>query len=231
MEQPYPPFHLGSWFSLRISLSGAELMAGCVQKLLEISEAIVGVEHSGEGLRTHCHFGIYNSKVNHDTFRKKVKAILAELFPNLGVEGNALFSVKKWDGQEKYLVYMIKGKYALIANCYASTTHVPPIVISDNDYERLKRLWVSKTVEENDYIAFKNSTFFPKFPILDNPNLTDQQLKQFQVLKFEMVVDACKDYARSFNGGYINSKARFVATNLISNFCLFHKIKILPYRI
>lgn len=231
MELPYPPYHLGSWFSLRISLSGKELLNGCVQKLLEISEAIVGVEHSGEATRTHCHFGVYNSKVNHDTFRKKVKLILAELFPNIGVEGNSLFSVKKWDGQEKYLVYMIKGKHPLIANMYSSSTHVPPIVISDTDYERLKRLWISKTVEENDYVAFKNSTFFPKFPVIDNPNLTDQQIKQLNVHKFEIVVDACKDYARSFNGGYINNKARYVATNLISNFCLFNKIKINTYRI
>ena len=199
--------------------------------LKTMCEAVVGVEHpSDEAQRTHCHFAIYNSKVKHDTFRKKLAVYFKELFPDIGVEGNALFSVKKWDGHEKYLVYMIKGKHALIINEWSIPNQLP--VISSEDYERLKAMWISKTVEENDYVAFKNSTFFPvKRPMVNPESASTADWRNLNDINFEIAKSACVDYARSFNGGYINSKARFVATNLISNYCLFNKIKICAYRI
>jgi len=229
MEFPYPMFHIGSWLALRVSLPASVLKVKFLDSLKKLCESVIAVEHPGtEAQRPHVHFGIYNSVVGHDTFRKKLAVIFKELFPDIGVEGNSLFSVKKWDGTDKYLVYMIKGKHPLIINEWS---HTGAVLVSENDYERLKLMWISKTVEENDYIAFKNSIFFPKAPKMTPEEwLASTDLKP-PTISFEVVKDACVDYARSFNGGYINSKARFVATNLISNYCLFNRIKILPYRI
>jgi len=124
---------------------------------------------------------------------------------------------------------MIKGKYTLIFN----EDNTGKELISSEYYERLKRMWISKTVVENEYVDFQHSKFFP------TPRLppTDEQLmvmtmswgareyKQYNDDRCDVIWQACVSYARSFTNQFIDSKGKFIAKNLYSNYCLFNRLK------
>lgn len=226
-----PSFSMGRWFALRLTLP-ASVLSSFVLKLKTLCEAVVGVEHGdADAARTHCHFGLVNSFFTHDVLRKKIVAIVREEFPAHGAEGNALMSVKKWDGQEKYLVYMIKGKHALMYNLNFQS---PMPLISEEFYEILKRKWISKTTQQNDYEDWKRSILWPQLIKLDAEqwiNFTAVETNKFHQNNFETIVKAASDYACSFSAGYMCPKAKYITKDLVSNYCRFNKHKMYSYYI
>jgi len=206
-----------NWFAVRLSFALDKLNDKFISGLKLLCQGMVGVEH-GDAERKHIHLGIVNATISHDPFRKALVKLVRE---HLSTEltGNSLMSVKKWNGQEKYVVYMIKGKNALIFNDY----------ITDDYYERLKSQWISKTVVENEYVRWKNTDFYPKpFKPVDPETMclyTPADYKRLNDDRCDAVWNACIKYAVSFTGGYIDAKGKFLAKNLYSNFCLFNKLK------
>lgn len=206
------PRLLGKCYSIRITLSLIQLPAGFVQDLLSKCHAIVACEHAEEGKRTHIHLAIINSVLSHDPLRKYINMLLKDVTT---LEGNSLLSVKKWDLSDRYLVYIIKGENPFIIN----TEGYPEDYISAEEWICLKNLWVSQSVQENDYSAFKASEFYPN---------TFYTLSPESTLECVDVKKCAVKYALQVHGGYINAKVRYLAKDLISNYCLFNEIKMAP---
>jgi len=198
---------LNRCYCLRVSLAAICLPALFVENLLLKCEAAIACEHQEDGKRTHLHFALFNSSIGHDPLRKYVNSLLKDV---TNLEGNSLLSLKKWDLSDKYLVYIIKGKNEFIINSCNF-----PI----EDWERLKSLWVSQSPQENDYSAFKASPFYP-VPLIMPTGVCS--------VPFEKIVKSAKDYSLKVYGGFVNAKVRYLAKDLISNYCLFNDIKMCP---
>jgi len=211
---------LGKCYSVRVTLSTACLPAKFVDDLLLKCEAVVACQHEEEGKRTHIHFALVNSVLTHDPLRKYINVLLKDV---TNLQGNALLSVKKWDLSDKYLIYIIKGENPFVIN---TDNHIPI-----EEWERLKNLWVSQSVQENDYSAWKASPFFPK-----KTSFTEQYQDEYYKshhkfppsITFDDVRKAALDYALGTYGGFVTAKVRFMAKDLISNYCLFNDIKMSP---
>lgn len=221
----FPPFG-PNWFSVRLTVAFSQLNLAFLGGLKALCVGIVGVEHA-DGSQPHLHLGIVNARLSHDPFRKALVKLVREHLAT-DATGNSLLSVKKWDGQQKYVVYMIKGKYPLMFN----EDNTGKELISSEYYERLKRMWISKTVVENDYVSFKNSTYYPtpRLPPTDDQLVlmmlwNQKEHKQYNDDRCDVIWQACVSYARSFTNQYIDSKGKYLAKNLYSNYCLFNKLK------
>jgi len=228
------PRLLGKCYSVRVTLSLFTLPAQFVQSLLSKCHAVVACEHAEEGKRTHLHFAIVNSVLTHDPLRKFIVSLLKDV---TNLEGNSLLSVKKWDLRDRYLVYCIKGENPFIIN----TDGTPDVdYIPNEEWLRLKGLWVSQTVQENDYSAWKASRFFPKSTIahvykggitavpLQYKISEYQPTVELQQIQFADVRKAALDYALDVYGGFVTAKVRYLAKDLISNYCMFNNIKMAP---
>lgn len=150
------------------------------------------------------------------------------------LEGNSLLSVKKWDLADRYLVYIIKGKNEFKINDEIHESGMCAEHILDEEWLRLKNLWVSQSTQENDYSAWKASVFFPKEKTYTKEYVEwyqSRNLKPLPKLDFDDVREAALSYALDCYGGFVTAKVRFVAKDLISNYCLFNKIKMLPVHI
>jgi len=218
---------LGKCFAIRITLAWNAIADSVIQILASQSEGMVVVEHDEVGKRPHLHIALYNAKITHDALRRQLVAGLKEGHPDIS-GGNALLSVKKWNCQEKYLIYMFKGSNDPTYNHISN--HPNPLddcILSEDEVVRLQTLWKSKCVEENEYSAWKASEHFPKLTAKAS-KATDQNTEMYY--NFDDIVNSARAYSVR-ETIFCNGKTRYVATNLISNFCMFHKIKMLPYRI
>ena len=232
MEPPaVTPRLLGKCYSVRVTLSLLTLPAGFVHALLSKCHAVIACEHAEEGKRTHMHLAIVNSELTHDPLRKFINNLLKDV---TNLEGNSLLSVKKWDLRDRYLVYIIKGSNPFLINTEGNPEED---YIAATEWLRLKNLWVSQTAQENDYSAWKASPFFPKpkYGVITRSDLNDnlpisqwkpsgEQLK----MEFVDVRKAALDYALDIYGGYVTPKVRYLAKDLISNYCIFNDIKMAP---
>lgn len=223
---------LGMCYAIRITLAYEDL-SGIMGTIMAVSEGAVVVQHEEEGKRTHQHMAVYNCTISHDRLRKNLVASLNEALPDLSGEvgGNAYLSVKKWDGKEKYLNYMFKGKNLPTYN-YNKLLALKrdDQVLPDEEVERIMKLWVSTCSEENEYSAWKASEYFPKLAIKKMDPKDQGSTDTVTYWNFDDVVDAARKFAVR-ETGFMSNKTRFVANNLISNFCMFKKIKISSYRI
>jgi len=218
---------LGKCFAIRITLAWNAIAQSVLDLLASQSEGMVIVEHDEEGKRPHLHVALYNAKITHDALRRQLVAGLKEGHPDIS-GGNSLLSVKKWNCQEKYLIYMFKGSNDPTYN-QTFYTHTPlnDLILSEDEVVRLQSLWKSKCQEENEYSAWKVSEHFPKLTAKAS-KATDKNTEMYY--NFDDIVNSARAYSVR-ETIYCNGKTRYVATNLISNFCMFNKIKMLPYRI
>jgi hypothetical protein len=228
-------------YAIRITCAFSLFISNFFQEVLRQTkaEAFAVVEHAEEGKRTHIHAALLNAEVSH----KRIKQIIQAVFSGLpkfelkevsdDIKGAGNFSMKKWDEADKYLVYMIKGKYPLVFNKKRDDTEW----ISPERYEMLKSLWVSKNPQQSEYTNFANSRFYPRSVVV---SLTEEQmlrsttqhvLTKTEPPPFDTVKENATEYVLELYGGYMNAKNRFVVKDLISNFCIRNKIKILPYYI
>lgn len=241
MEPPALVHREGACYAFRITHTFDRLVS-LFSTLMTYCDALAVVEHKEEGKRTHIHASMVNAYVSH----KRIKQVIQERFsidsPVIleEIKGAGNFSLKQWDSKSRYLVYMIKGKYSLLYNQRKvdgpgseTTTWIVP-----EEYERLRLLWKSESIAENEYSEFKASSFCPKPPV--ERELTDHELTQLMTnksfknpnkLHFEEVKDGAIKYILNKYGGFITAKNRFLIKDLVSNFCLFNKIKIECYYI
>jgi len=223
-REPLYPRH-NACFAIR--LTSDEMPNIFWENLNTLCEGLASVMHDEPGKRKHYHVALWNANVNHDNLRKKIKAYWLEAL-GYAAEGNEHISVKKWDGADTYLVYMIKGKNPLLENYRVAT--MAGIVITPDHYEELKTQWRSRNAQENDYSAFKNSPYFPQ-PIRYTQDQVDRATAPLEAYPFDTVKKAAIDYALNVHGGFVNAKVRYMAKDLISNFCLFNHVPMRPFYI
>lgn len=196
------------------------------ENLNTLCEGIASVMHEEPGKRKHYHVALWNATVNHDNLRKKIKIYWQEAL-GFAAEGNEHISVKKWDGADTYLVYMIKGKNPLLAN-YSNSEERDGFAITPEHYEELKNQWRSRNSQENDYSAFKNSQYFPQ-PVVYTARQQFEATGPLEPYPFDTVKKAAIAYAVNLHGGFVNAKVRYIAKDLISNFCLFNNVAMRPF--
>lgn len=228
-------------YAIRITCAFSLFISNFFQEVLRQTkaEAFAVVEHAEEGKRTHIHAALLNAEVSH----KRIKQIIQAVFSGIpkfdskevseDIKGAGNFSMKKWDEADKYLIYMIKGKYPFVFNMKRDDTEW----ISPERYEMLKSLWVSKNPQQSEYTNFANSRFYPRPVVVSLTeeemlrSTTQHRLTQTEPPSFDTVKEKSIEYVLERYGGYMNAKNRFIVKDLISNFCIRHKIKILPYYI
>lgn len=242
-----PVYRAGDCYAFRITHSYDTFPPNFFEHLMSYAEGLLVVEHKEEGKRTHIHAALLNAKVSH----KRIKQIIQSTFSQSitiveQIKGAGNFSLKKWDTQVRYLVYMLKGKYTFLFNSRVDDMGCDTITwIIPQEEERLRQCWKSESVIENEYSGFKASKYWPiatlptvKNAVLDDafwasdhgvprtetPDLTDQQ-------RFAEVRKCCINYILGKYGGFITPKNRYLIKDLISNFCLFNDIKMLPVHI
>lgn len=246
-----PPVHrIGDCYAFRITHSYDSFPQGFFDNLLSYAEGLLVVEHKEEGKRTHIHAALLNAKVSHKRIKQIIQTAYSAESPVVveEIKGAGNFSLKKWDTQTRYLVYMLKGKYTFLFNklrLYNETESRSVIWLSHGEVERLRRCWKSESVIENEYSGFKASKYWPvatlptvQKPILDDafwaadhgvPRTEETPLTDAQ--RFDTIRKACINYILGKYGGFITPKNRYLIKDLISNFCLFNDIKMLPVHI
>jgi len=244
-----PPVHrIGDCYAFRITHSYDTFPSNFFENLLNYAEGLLVVEHKEEGKRTHIHAALLNAKVSHKRIKQLIQTAYSAESPVIveEIKGAGNFSLKKWDTKIRYLVYMLKGKYTFLFNklrLYNETESTTSIWISSQEEERIRLCWKSESIIENEYSGFKVSKYWPiatlptvsKAPVLDYafwaadhgiPRTEELALTEQQ--KFAQIRKAAIDYILDKYGGFITAKNRYLIKDLISNFCLFNDIKMLP---
>lgn len=215
-----PPARVDHCFAVRISVS-EEQLTDVFEEVSKMCEGLMVVAHNASDNveRNHVHMAIYNSKITHDPFRRALLKILKECL-NTEDKGNALMSVKKFDGSLKYLVYMLKGQRHAV--CYNN-------VINEEYIAWLRMQWVSQSEQESLYQLYKRSPQFytkPKVPLELLGEIGYKSLKDTEI--FDQLRESVLAFVLPRNGGYVNAKVRYETKDIISNYCLFNKVKMLP---
>lgn len=231
MEQPR--LQVDKCFAFRITHT-FERLTDIFDELLKHSEGLLVVEHKEEGKRTHIHAALMNATVSH----KRLKQIIQTAYSKgtivlEEIKGAGNFSLKKWDTQYRYLVYMLKGKYTFLYN----KLNTDKIWIQAEEEERLRLLWKSESIAENEYSEFKASKYWPFCDQAKTDSINawlndaDSAGLPKTTNHFDTVKGKVIEFILAKYGGFITAKNRFLIKDLISNVCLFHDIKILPYHI
>lgn len=239
-----PVYRTGDCYAFRITHPYDTFPSNFFENLMSYAEGLLVVEHKEEGKRTHIHAALLNAKVSHKRIKQVIQTAYSAESPVIveEIKGAGNFSLKKWDTQVRYLVYMLKGKYTFLFNKRIYNDKIVTWVDAEEE-ERLRLCWKSESIIENEYSGFKVSKYWPsatlptvsKAPVLDDAfwaadhgiprteelALTDQQ-------RFAEIRKACINYILGKYGGFITPKNRYLIKDLISNFCLFNDIKMLP---
>jgi len=191
-----------------------------------LAEAVLAVEHDDTD-RAHIHMAIVNSRYTHDRLRKALVQLVKDTITDTPAKGNALMSLKKWDGADTYLVYMFKGnRYNTVHNF----THEEHNWLPPSRIQELRDSWkenMSKAAAS--WNEFKKSVFYPTLPTrtheewLASTDLTPPKI-EFDTIRKKSIEFAMAHLKVTV----IDSKVRFIAKDLISNFCLFNNVKMLP---
>lgn len=215
-----PPARVGHCFAVRITVS-EEHLTDVFEELTKMCEGLFVTAHrqSEKCERDHVHMAIYNAKLTHDPFRRALLKVIGKYVVS-DYSGNALMSVKKFDGNIKYLVYMLKGQRHAV--CYNNVMNEEYIVW-------LRMQWVSQSEQESLYQLYKRSPHFytkPKIPLELLGEIGYKAPKDTEI--FEQLRESVLAFVLPRNGGYVNAKVRYETKDIISNYCLFNKVKMLP---
>lgn len=229
-----PPAMFEKCYAFRITHT-FERLTDIFDELLKHAEGLLVVEHKEEGKRTHIHAALLNATVSHKRLKQIIQArysgnsatVLEE------IKGAGNFSLKKWDTMNRYLVYMLKGKYTFLYNRLFINGKIG-IWISSEEEERLRLLWKSESIAENEYSEFKASKYWP-FSDQDKTDSINAWLNDATsasppktTTSFDTVKAKVIEFILAKYGGFITAKNRFLIKDLISNVCLFNDIKMLP---
>lgn len=233
-----PPVHrIGDCYAFRITHSYDSFPHNFFENLLTYAEGLLVVEHKEEGKRTHIHAALLNAKVSHKRIKQIIQTAYSAESPVVveEIKGAGNFSLKKWDTQVRYLVYMLKGKYTFLFNELVLENGAEVTWISPEEEERLRRCWKSESVVENEYSGFKASKYWPIATRPTVPVVLDDAFwssdcgvprTEETPITFDTVKEKAVEYILGKYGGFITAKNRFLIKDLVSNFCQFHKIKM-----
>jgi len=216
-------------YAIRISYGTDRLPMEFWIRMLETCHGIFGTEHH-DTERKHIHLAVYNSYYTHDRLRKKIIQIIKDTVEENPQTGNALMSVKKWDGSDVYLVYMLKGtRYRIISNNYGEDAHT---FLSLDYIDELRAKWLENMSKAAGfYNDFKNSVFW----IEPREQWTHQQHMESTTTTGPPRIDfeTIRKQAVLFSLAYlkvtaIDAKVRYIAKDIISNYCMFNDIAMRP---
>lgn len=196
----------------------------------ELCEGVFATEHNTRN--PHIHMACYNSLYTHDVFRKKLVGLVKECIEDDPPKGNKLMSVKAWNLNRKYLVYMLKGrKYEVVENNLGLTAEY---------IEHLRSLWHEDQSQAGvEYDLWEQSDLFPKVIIVTRSveemyAARDDSLwitKSIDV-SFDTIVEKAKEFGLRYHSvTKLDGTVKYMVKNLISNYCHFKKIKMRPYYI
>jgi len=214
-------------YAVRISYGAERLPIEFWFQLSETCEAMFITEHH-DTERKHIHLAMYNSRYTHDRLRKKIVQIIKDTVEENPPTGNALMSVKKWDGSDIYLVYMLKGtRYQIV---YNSMNDRQRPFMTQGFIEELRAKWIENMSKAAGfYNDFKKSVFWVEPQESTIVIVDGEQLRKKSPIPF----DTIKVRAIEFSMAYlkvtaIDAKVRYIAKDIISNYCLFNNIKMAP---
>jgi len=215
-------------YAIRISYGQDRLPLEFWYQMLQICHGIFATEHH-DTERKHIHLAIYNSRYTHDRLRKKIIEIIKDTVEENPPTGNALMSVKKWDGSDVYLVYMLKGtRYQIVANNYENENAHTFLTI---DYiDELKAKWLENMSKAAGfYNDFKASVFW----VHPREQWTTQQHMESTTQPPKTDFETIRKAAILFSLAYlkvtaVDAKVRYIAKDIISNYCLFNDIAMRP---
>lgn len=213
--------------------------------ILVMCEALFVVRHPTDN--NHYHLAIVNASFTQDTLRKKLKDYINKYFYDYRLHllndgyktmnivdtveaidklptGQGLMTVKKWDTSPTYLTYMLKGQYEPAFNENREGTWLHPDYVA-----LLRRQWVSRNPQQNSYMAWQASHFFPAAPTTAILNEVGEVIVPSTKTPFDTIIALARTFVmETEQTEYVNAKVRFIHKDLVSNYCLRHNIKMGP---
>ena len=225
MADHCPFAHPRRSYAIRLTYSFSLIPQAFWSALAAISEGVFATAHEDDKENEHVHIALWNVNLTHDHLRKRLISEIKRTIADDPPTGNALMSVKKWDGHEKYLIYMLKGdRHEVVDNSRLAPretrvddTQYP--LLSSSYIEFLRSQWEEGNDQRRQYKMWKASKDYPQ-PITD----VDGQ----KHISFTQIVEKAVAFSVQDTGGFPNAKTRFIAKDLISAYCLFNKIKMCP---
>lgn len=228
LNRVLPAPRLSHCFAVRLTYSQKVIPLTFWSKLDELCEGVFAVEHADRN--PHIHMAIYNSQYTHDVFRKRLVELVKECIEDLPPKGNKLMSVKAWNLNTKYIIYMLKGiRYD---PCHNSMGFHECYIL------QLRSCWHEEQSSANiEYNAFKESEWYPKGTTITRTH--DEMmagiggwLTMTLDIPFDTIVENAKEFAMIYlKVRAMDGTVKYMAKNLISNYCHFNKIKMRPYYI
>jgi len=200
-----------------------------------ICEGIFVAFHDDQA-EEHWHLALYNTFYDHDATRKKIIKLIKEFWPE-APKGNALMCVKKYRGEGRYLVYMLKGhRYEVTANIRFRADAFGNIIRNESLIRASWRAEGSPTTDA--YKSFKTSMWFPLIGIetrtLEDAGRDEKSnwverttFPPFNTIKKNAITFALQ-YLKKDS---IDGKVRFLVKDLISNFAWYEDYDLRPYYI
>lgn len=189
--------------------------------ILSVSESLFVVCHHVGSPRQHIHLAIKGVKWNADTFRRKIKAEYNSRHED-AVDASDLSS-KKWDGGDKYLIYMIKGQPTSIHPILHNHTKTE-LWLSDERIEILRKAWKEGVCPQaENYKMWMAHETFPKKPVISWEQIGESNAPK---LAFEDIVKSAQKFICSIHGEWITAKHRFAIKDIVSNYCIRNGIKM-----
>lgn len=215
-------------YAIRISYGNDRLPFQFWMGLQNLAEGVFATEHD-DTERKHIHLALYNSRYTHDRLRKKLVELIKTTVEDNPPTGNALMSVKKWDGSDIYLVYMLKGlRYGIVSNYLGMDR--PQTFLRLDYIDELKRKWVENMSKAAGYYnEFKTSMFWvpPVAPWTREQHM--ESTTQPPKTDFETIRKAAILFSLAYlKVTAVDAKVRFIAKDIISNYCLFNDIAMRP---
>jgi len=194
--------------------------------ILSVSESAFVVCHNyghvGDTSRQHIHLAIKGCNISIDTFRRKIKCQY-NVRHEMPIETTDL-SCKKWDGGDKYLIYMIKGQPISIHPILHNKTKSGNQWLSDEYIELLRNAWREGVCPQaENFKMWMVHPTFPKKPVVSWEQVGEDNAPK---LAFEDIVKSATKFTCSILGEWITAKHRFAIKDLVSNYCLRHGIKM-----
>lgn len=181
----------------------------------------------GPGVRQHVHMAVSGCIYTQDAFRRKIKKYYNETH-EVPLESTDL-SIKKWDGGDKYLIYMIKGEEENIHPILHNFRKDGTQWISDERVKALREAWREGVCPQaENYKMWMAHQSFPKQPVLTWEQIGEANTPK---LEFHDIVKSATKFVCSINGEWITAKHRFAIKDLVSNYCIRHGIKMCVFYI
>lgn len=229
-------------FAVRLTYPATQIPQAFWSKLSTQCDGLFAVEHH-DTENPHIHMAIKNARVSQDTFRKKLVLWVKEFIEDEPAKGNALLCVKQWKGMaERYIVYMLKGYIQDVTKDVKEPRyqiHWNSMTYTDAEIKAFRDAWTAgESAASTEYKAFKASEWYPQCVIILRTEVemlasTDGGwLQKKHEPPFDTIVENAKEFSMIYLKREVqDGTTKYLAKNLISNYCHFNKIKMKPYYI